>query len=144
MPCPRPIWQENTLPAGLRRTAPRRCRRPPLWYAVISSIGSGSGACAPSARRTAFISEHDPERLVIDPGYLGIISDAEAKVWGGVFINLVEVPKENWSNLKEIDTFARPVRRAAGPIRPARVERDLNERPPDGRRAPAITGLTAG
>jgi 4-oxalocrotonate tautomerase len=84
---------------------------------------------APKDDRFQVISEHDPEGLVIDPGYLGIKRSPDciliqvtlnagrsidmkkafykflANELGqrlgvrreDVFINLVEVPKENWS-----------------------------------------------
>lgn len=84
---------------------------------------------APEDDRFQIISEHDPEGLAIDPGYLGIerspdciiiqitlnagrsvdmkkafyrfLADELARRVGvrreDVFINLVEVPKENWS-----------------------------------------------
>jgi phenylpyruvate tautomerase PptA (4-oxalocrotonate tautomerase family) len=92
-------------------------------YEALLSVG------VPEKDRFQVISEHDPDGLVFDPGYLGIrrtddlliiqitwnegrtldqkkalfkaIADGLTKATGirseDVFINLVEVKKENWS-----------------------------------------------
>ncbi len=110
-----------------------------VYRAMIDTIG------VPADDNFQVITEHDPETLVYDPGYLGIrrtdafvaiqitltegrTVDAKRKLFAtiaqnlrrelglrpeDVFINLVEVKKENWSFGNGVAQYVQPAAETA-------------------------------